>query len=118
MQNGFSFPSGLIYIGIVIAMVIIIVVQAMKNANQKHELEYLLSRRDRKSAEPKQQAPAPCPNECEIFCNYRDTVIPDLEAAVTHWKTKYQSAEVRCAIAQNTICKLRTAKEGKDVQSD
>lgn len=108
-----TFPSGLIYIGIVIVMVIIITMLATVNANQKHELEYLRSRRSsgKKSSEAGPEAEAP--PICDIFCNYRDIVIPAMQAEIDSLKVDLRNAEMRCAIMQSTITKLRTGK-GED----
>lgn len=106
----FTFPSGLIYIGIVIVMVIIITVLAVVNTNQKHELEYLRHRRSsgKKSDAAGKEAEAPA--ICDIFCNYRDIVIPALEAEIKGWREDYRSLKIRYEIAQSTITKLRTGK--------
>ena len=92
-----TFPSGLIYIGILIVMVIIIVVQAMANANQKHELEYLRSRR---SIGKKDEATG---TEAE-------KVQSVMQAKIDSLKEDLRNAEIRCELMQSTIRKLRTGK--------
>ena len=112
-MNEFTFPSGLIYIGIVIVMVIIIAVLAMVNTNQKHEIEYLLSRRSggkkTGAAGPEAERPEP-PAICNIFWNYKDVVIPTMQAEIDGLKVDLKNAEIRYEIAQSTITKLRTGK--------
>lgn len=87
-MSEFTFPGGLIYIGIVIVMVIIITVLAMANANQKHEIEYLRSRRssDKKSEAPGAEAEKLKPHNSDticFFCNYRDPEIPKLKQKIS-----------------------------------
>lgn len=118
MSNGFSFPSELIYIIIIIILVAIITVLAAKVTAQDNQIKYYLSRRNSRKPEQKQPAEETRPAMCNIFCNYRDIVIPDLEASVAYWKTEYVNAENRCSIAQDTIRKLRTGRESGDVQGN
>lgn len=119
----FTFPSGLIYIGIVIVMVIVITVLAMVNANQKHELEYLRSRRSigKKSEAAGKEAEKPEPqvyNSCGIICSYRDIEIPRLKQKIEYLNEELKSAATRCEIMQSTITKLRTGRGSEDVQND
>lgn len=106
----FTFPSGLIHIGIIIVMVIIITVLATVNTNQKHELEYLRSRRSSGKKSEAAGTEAEAPAICDIFCNYRDIVIPEMQAEIDGLKVDLKNAEMRCAIMQSTITKLRTGK--------
>ena len=116
MIEDLTFPSGLIYIGILIVLVIIIAVQAVKTTNQKHELEYLRSRRQKgqKSEAAGNEVNKPqSVNSCDIFCNYKDVIIPAMQAEIDAWKADYRNAEIRCALMQDTITKLRTGKGEK-----
>lgn len=121
MTAELTYPGGLIYIGILIVMVIIIAVLAVTNTNQKHEIEYLLSRRSggKKSEaageEAENQQP---PAICGVFCEYRDNVIPALEAEIKGWKEDYRNLKFRYEILLNTNAKLRMGRGSEDVQND
>lgn len=78
--------------------------------NNKKARKQLNRRNKKRPAE--RQAFDDCSISCEKIKYYQNS-IEDLKDEIEYWKTAYQSAEIRCALMQDTITKLRTVQNEK-----
>ena len=78
--------------------------------NNKKARKQLNRRNKKRPAE--RQAFEDCCLKCSKIKQY-ENVIKDLQNEIEYWKTAYQSAEIRCALMQDTITKLRTVQNEK-----